>query len=244
MNIKDILNNELTSATSEIREAAYIKLCGAISENQINEQDKLMIFNHCTTTIFNNLGSEQENYTRSFNLLIIACLLENNLQEGFLNDAQVTKLFNMMVEYLKHENTNFGYSKQVGWIHTLAHAADVFLQLFKYDIICNDENLETYITLTFNKYVNHKYIYVDDEAARIFCALVPVDKTSISQIYFKLFSEFKTKSSVSLEDYITMQNFYNFVQTFRYFTFDVTLIALIENILMVKYEMFINYAKS
>jgi hypothetical protein len=69
--------------------------------------------------------------TRSFAALLNAELLKADRQGnyfGFLTDKQRTYMFDRAVRYLEEETDYTGYDPKLGWVHGIAHGADLLAE--------------------------------------------------------------------------------------------------------------------
>lgn len=62
---------------------------------------------------------------RSFSALILSELLRADAMQAFMSDAQREQLLEVSVEALQIENDYRGWEPELGWVHPVAHLADV-----------------------------------------------------------------------------------------------------------------------
>lgn len=69
--------------------------------------------------------------TRSFTLLQLAILIYKHNQLSIFTDEEYEKITFAVLHYFELEQDYRGYNATVGWMHSIAHSADVFVQIFK-----------------------------------------------------------------------------------------------------------------
>lgn len=69
--------------------------------------------------------------TRAFSALAIACIIRRHLEEPFLSEDELILTSNQMLEVLDCEIDFRGYVQPYGWVHAIAHYADVLEALLK-----------------------------------------------------------------------------------------------------------------
>lgn len=73
--------------------------------------------------------------TRAFSALAIASIIRRHNEETFLSEDELRFTSNQMIEVLECENDFRGYVQPYGWVHTIAHYADVLEALLKNPLI-------------------------------------------------------------------------------------------------------------
>lgn len=239
MDITELLTKNLQSTDGSERDKAVDDICTIIINDEINNNKKVEIFNYCTKMIFVNVGEIGGSYIRAYNLLVLQCLLEDNLTKKFLSSEYLDKFFNKFAEYIKLERTELGYSKKVGWIHTYAHACDVFVTLLQYgNFVLKDSEYKLFVLFT-KKYISKSYIYVHDEAARLFRMFNYVDQTNeFVDNLTDLLEKIRINLGNGVPAYFAKQNFYNYLHVLRFFTDDMELLKYINFTLENKYLVF------
>ena len=83
--------------------------------------------------LFSNIGRKQLRLAprRTFSLLLIAAILERDTVETFLSPQTINELVPTVGRYLDQERVWVGYSRQIGWVHAMAHTADVILEILR-----------------------------------------------------------------------------------------------------------------
>lgn len=108
---------------------------------------------------------------RSFSLLQIAILLYVGHRDHIFTPEVVVEVYNTMLSYMKQETIFSGYDFEVGWMHSLAHTADVLAQLVLYPEI-NEQMMETIFYEIANLFMNERDSFVSDEDERMVTALM------------------------------------------------------------------------
>lgn len=108
---------------------------------------------------------------RTFTLLQIAFILELDREKNILKSSTIDHIANAMVRYLKEEQVIEGYDETVGWMHSIAHSADVLVLLFSSKDVTSKTKQDLLMNLCHKIQVNH-YIYVDGEEERITKAII------------------------------------------------------------------------
>lgn len=93
--------------------------------------------------------------TRAFSALVIACIIRRHNEESFLSEDELKATSNQLLEVLECENDFRGYVQPYGWVHAIAHYADVMEALLK-----NVEVEEAYAK-SFMKAVSRLYARAD-----------------------------------------------------------------------------------
>lgn len=93
--------------------------------------------------------------TRAFSALVIASIIRRHNEEAFLSDDELRFASNQLLEVLECENDFRGFVQPYGWVHAIAHYADVMEALLKNALI------EEAYTKSFMKAVNRLYARAD-----------------------------------------------------------------------------------
>ena len=102
---------------------------------------------------------------RTFTSLQIAMLVYVHNRDKLFDKEFVKKMFNSVVEYYINEKDIRGYEPAVGWIHSVAHAADIFAQLVKCDEL-DVKDFEYMLDSINNKFKVNTYTFVSHEDER------------------------------------------------------------------------------
>lgn len=103
-----------------------------IEDEQLTNEQLTDLFN--TTLkyhLFHGIGEAASDtvFTRSFSTLLIALIVHQDHQQGFLSEADLEMLKAKLLAYLDCEIDTRGYVPTKGWAHAIAHVADTFDEL-------------------------------------------------------------------------------------------------------------------
>lgn len=81
--------------------------------------------------LFHGIGETASDtvFTRAFSTLLIALILYQDRQQGFLSEPDLDMLKAKLLAYLDCEIDTRGYVPTKGWAHAIAHVADAFDEL-------------------------------------------------------------------------------------------------------------------
>lgn len=108
---------------------------------------------------------------RTFTLLQLAVILYLHNEKSVLNTSIVQDIAEAMVRYLKEEKILKGYDEVVGWMHSVAHSADVLGRLFQSKDLTKETQEELLDMLVYKFQQNH-YVFIDGEEERIVGAIL------------------------------------------------------------------------
>jgi hypothetical protein len=101
---------------------------------------------------------------RSFTVLqlVIVCFVHR--RDHIINEDKINQLLKRFLDYYKKESILTGYDPQVGWIHTIAHSADLFSQLVQVEHYKEKDILDIFEVIQ-DKMMNdhHDFICSEDE---------------------------------------------------------------------------------
>lgn len=112
-------------------------------------------------------------FTRSFSALMLGCILELNLNSGFLSKKEVTKVLETMVNYYNAEKDYRGYTGKMGWAHSMAHGADVFAVLAMHKELKKEE-IQKILDIFIPKICQGEYVFIDKEQDRMIIAIMQI----------------------------------------------------------------------
>ena len=107
---------------------------------------------------------------RSFTGLQLVILIYVHNRDGIFEEKFVKKIFRSIIEYYKNEKDLRGYEKKVGFIHSIAHSADMFAQLVKCKEL-DSTDFESMLEAIIDKFKIDSYTYVSDEDERTVSAI-------------------------------------------------------------------------
>ncbi|UTT42038.1 DUF2785 domain-containing protein [Exiguobacterium aurantiacum] len=103
-----------------------------IEDEQLTNEQLTDLFN--TTLkyhLFHGIGEAASDtvFTRAFSTLLIALIVHQDRQQGFLSEPDLEMLKAKLLAYLDCEIDTRGYVPTKGWAHAIAHVADTFDEL-------------------------------------------------------------------------------------------------------------------
>ena len=158
---------------------------------------------------------------RSFSILQLVVLVYVHRRDGLIEHQLIQELFDQFLIYIDKEEVYIGYDEHVGWVHAIAHSADLFAQFMQ----CQSFN-ETRIKMMFETIArlikNKKHCYMFNEDKRLVSAIKKgIDRNVLSESYLlNWLKEFKVNDKdVPLPEMIYMkQNITHFL-SHLYFTY-------------------------
>ena len=102
---------------------------------------------------------------RTFTMLQLTILVYVHNRDGLYNKHEFKELFDGLVQYYKLETDLRGFDKRVGFIHSVAHAADTFNQIVKAKEI-EEYQLRIIFDIINEKFEVDHYVYTNDEDER------------------------------------------------------------------------------
>ena len=126
--------NNLGSPDPVLRDQLiYRRLAGWLYEGTLSEAETKDVLNVLQDDehLFYKLGETNTDSVllRSFSVLLIAPILGRHRETPFLSKEDVLAVFERARDYLEREQDLRGYDRQKGWLHAVAHAADVLDEL-------------------------------------------------------------------------------------------------------------------
>lgn len=116
-------------------ELVYVVFCtwilnGYISKKALHEVLTILLSDNY---IYFNIDSNLLKYAvkRTFSWLIIAAIIEYDNKSSFLTKSELRIVLSSLKRYFESEKKYTGYSLKYGWVHSIAHCADVLLELLR-----------------------------------------------------------------------------------------------------------------
>lgn len=167
---------EIGNLDSHIRdELIYPNLAHLFHDNHFTEEQlhKFLYRLLSKDYLFYDMENK-ENYSvlkRSFTTLQLVIFVFVFNRDNLFSREIFKRIFDSFMSYFKLETVLTGYGKEVGWMHSIAHCADMFAQLVKSNEI--DANmLEEMFHIIKEKFLIDSYNYVSDEDERMVTAIV------------------------------------------------------------------------
>lgn len=145
---------------------------------------------------------------RSFTLLQLVILVRVHIRDGIIDHKLITKTFEKFIAYFHKEHILIGYDQKLGWIHTVAHSADlikVFMQVPWFKQL----HIEKMFNEISQKMKNHEHDYRFNEDERMADALkVGFKRQLLSQTFVEkwLTELFTMDNNYPLPDDIIIKN--------------------------------------
>ncbi|MGN4422565.1 DUF2785 domain-containing protein [Bacillus cereus group sp. MYBK30-1] len=160
--------NHIGSTDSELRELIYSSFSQLILGNELAHELLVEILDFCLSDLlFKGIGENGTDtvFTRSFTSLLIALILYKDNENQFLSQSIIYKAKDELIHYINLEQDLRGYVPEKGWAHSVAHVADVCVELVK------NEKIEKYyseiLETLWKKIFYTKGVYIHNEDGRI-----------------------------------------------------------------------------
>ncbi|WP_085524676.1 DUF2785 domain-containing protein [Tuberibacillus sp. Marseille-P3662] len=102
-------------------------------------------------------------FTRSFSSLIIAAVLNVNVQENFLTYNHVKRVSELLLKYLYMEQDVRGLVNEQGWAHSIAHVADALDELIKQPSLSISDYKNIFSAITSKMCFNQDYFHFEED---------------------------------------------------------------------------------
>lgn len=241
MNVTKILTEKMFTEDFRAREKALEEVCSLIINDKITDEGKLLVLDYSLKILFVDIGRDKNCHIRATNLCVIQCILEDNCEKDYILDDKLDEIYSVMIEYVSLEKVEFGYVEEIGMVHTLAHIADIFTTFFTYGRFCNMNRFKVYFELISTKYFSNNYVFITDEAARIFRIFnyFYIDSSNVEFI-IEFLEDYKKTFKKGIEGLNQRQNYYNYLHVLHFFTNDMELLRFIVSQLEGKYKRYID----
>jgi len=172
----DELMNHIGDPDSHIRdELVYINLAHLLHDGHFEKETLKQVAFTLASNQYQQLDMEN-NFPmsvlkRSFSSLQIAILLYVHRRDVLFTNEEFHLLFDSFANYYTNEIVLQGHDDTFGWIHAVAHGADLMAQFAKSPDLRKDE-LERIFLLAKDKLMISTSTYISDEDERVVNALV------------------------------------------------------------------------
>jgi predicted acetyltransferase len=158
----------LASPDPRLRDVyAYPILGSWIDQGEYPGEQLYAMLEQLTTNLAAGLGEVESDsvFLRSFSALIIAEIIKYDNAHPFLDETIVRHVFHKSLTYLLGEQDLRGHLPDKGWVHAIAHAADLLggLACNRYLVADDLEHLLSAIEQKLLTPVDHVYISFEDE---------------------------------------------------------------------------------
>lgn len=145
--------------------------------------------------------------TRSFSLLQLVILVAVHNRDNIISVRSIKSLYSRFLDYVNEETIYDGYDEQVGFIHTIAHSADMFHQLMKVEAF-GEMEIKKMFNAILSKWKMDSYYFAHDEDERMVVALkAGLDRGVLDEAFVKRWivslSSFTKPESFPQRYYIT-----------------------------------------
>jgi len=214
--------NDLGIADPKIRdELVYVVFCtwilnGYISKKALHEVLTILLSDNF---IYFNIDSNLLKYAvkRTFSWLIIAAIVEYDNKSSFLAKRELRIVLSSIKSYFENEKVYTGYSSKYGWVHSIAHCADVILELLRSDNVSEKDKKS--ISLLIIKIITQtKEYFVYREEERLCKAIFSYKgnrKSFIVEHIQKLVECFKHNTRIEKHTY---KNYHEYLKTCYFYS--------------------------
>ena len=108
---------------------------------------------------------------RSFSILQLVILVHVHIRDHIINQKIISNVFDKFLDYFLNETILTGYDAKVGWIHTVAHSADLMKALMQVPSF-DQTHIKKIFQAVSLKMKNHQHLYAFNEDERIADALL------------------------------------------------------------------------
>lgn len=184
----DELLHHIGDEDSYIRDdLIYPTLAHLFHEQHFNEETltkylKVLLDDH---HLFFDLENHQKNsaLTRSFSILQLVIMVNIHNRDNIISKSDIQYTYNQFLTYFKQETVLEGYRKEVGWIHTIAHGADLIDQFMQVPWF-REKKLETLFELIKDKMKESQYLFQFNEEERMVNAFLSgINRKVLSREY-------------------------------------------------------------
>jgi hypothetical protein len=171
-----LLMDHIGEKDAEIRDGlVYPNLAHLLNDKHFDE-DQL---NDIATDLISEqyLTFDIENYvdysvlTRSFSVLQLAVLVHVHNRDHVIHGKIIQNLFTKFLKYFTMEEDVRGYNEEVGFMHSIAHSADLFAQLMQVEFF-HEKEIKTMFTVIIDKYQTKDFFFMYDEDERMVNAIM------------------------------------------------------------------------
>jgi hypothetical protein len=111
---------------------------------------------------------------RSFSALVLSVIIYYDIQKQFLEQEEFDEMLDVVLRYFESETDLLGYDEKLGWIHAVAHTADL-LQLCIRNKKTEGENHEFILQSIANKLMAPTdIVFIHDEDERLALAALEI----------------------------------------------------------------------
>ncbi|RJP57538.1 MAG: DUF2785 domain-containing protein [Ignavibacteriales bacterium] len=145
---------------------------------------------------------------RSFTILQLVIIVYVHRRDNIISHDDIQVLYEAFIKYFQEEKILIGYEQSIGWMHSVAHSADLFAQLMQIPWF-DSEKIRVMLHLIAKKMMIDDYLYISNEDERMVVAIKKgLDQKKLSQEQILSWLDLFLLEEVS-EDYLTKSTLVN-----------------------------------
>lgn len=122
---------------------------------------------------------------RSFTVLQLVILVHVHNRDHIIPAKHIKRLSTAFMNYFQQETILDGYNETVGFMHSIAHSADLFAQLFKVEYF-NETIFKSMLNAIQNKFkINHYYFSHDEDERMVVAIINALEANKLDEDYWK-----------------------------------------------------------
>ncbi|MBO0603088.1 DUF2785 domain-containing protein [Sporosarcina sp. E16_3] len=157
--LESYLDNRITKLSKEVRQEMlkqignpdsylrdrliYQSFGKMIVSNQLNPEELQALLEAVVQEdyLFYRIGDSGTDsvFTRSFSALVIAAIIEHDIEKKVVNPDLVLHVANKVINYMMEEKDTRGFVDGKGWAHAIAHGADALDALAKHSLLKKED---------------------------------------------------------------------------------------------------------
>ena len=107
---------------------------------------------------------------RSFTVLQFVIIVYVHRRDNIISHEDIQALYEAFIKYFEEEKILIGYEEPIGWMHSVAHSADLFAQLMQVSWFEKDQLLTMFHLIAKKIKIDH-YLYISNEDERMVVAI-------------------------------------------------------------------------
>lgn len=164
----------LASPDAEIIDGvAFEALSYWLRNEHLSQAIHIEMFNYLTRVLESKVADTSGVY-QSFSILVLAEVVRVDRHSPFLSAEQRDYLVNVGTSFLTNVKDYRGFSTKTGWQHSIAHAADLMLQLALNPKVNKAQLDKILVALASQVTANDQHSYIQGESKRIAMAVIYV----------------------------------------------------------------------
>lgn len=165
-----------------IRDGLIYPVLAHLLHDDVHQKEELIKFTHLLLSeeyLFKGIHTKsiKNTVTRTFTLLQLVILIYKHNKDHSLTDELQIRIFNAVLEYFNNESIYLGYDDTYGFVHAVAHTADVFNQMAKSPLLTKVQVKEI-LSLIVKAFKNNTYQFICDEDERMVNAIETMIKSN------------------------------------------------------------------